>query len=125
MLPWTNIETELKQDNFSGLRAIEIELMWQGAESIVLEPKLVTSERGDTYGRHIHIQPTTQLQKITVYIQDLKYYWSLAGGPTSTTEMNLGELKTVGLGIARKAQDQASKGILYIKAIRLMGTLEQ
>jgi len=123
-LPWTNLEIPLEQRDFSKLKVIEIELMWQGPAPITIEPKLVTSVRGDTYGRQIRIQPANQFHKVKVYLHDLKYYWSLTG-TTKETKMNLYELNTISLGIARKAQDQAQQGTLYIEAIYLLGLEQQ
>lgn len=123
-LPWVNIKTLLRQQDFSQLQAIEIELMWQSLAPVTLEPKLVTSEQGNTYGRQILIEPTRNFQKIIIYPHDLKFYWSLAG-VRDDTKMDLSELKITSFGIARKAQDQAQQGTLYIKAIHLLGLEQQ
>lgn len=122
-LPWVNIKTPLRQQDFSQLQAIEIELMWEGLGPVTLEPKLVTSEENDTYGRQILIEPTRKFQNIMVYPHDLKFYWSL-GAVRDDTKMNLSELEIVSIGIARKGLDQAQSGTLYIKAIRLLGSSE-
>jgi hypothetical protein len=123
-LPWTNLETQLQQHDFNNLKAIELELQWQGPSPITLEPKIVTSLQGDTYGKHIQIQPSDDFEKVRVYLHDLKYYWSVAG-TSDFTKMNLRELNTISIGVARKAQDQAQQGTLYIKTIRMLGTTEQ
>jgi hypothetical protein len=118
-LPWTNIETETEQKNLNRPAAIEFWLRWDGPSAITLEPKVVTSPSGDTYGRHIWIQPSSELQKILIYIQDLKYYWS-AVGPTEQSRLDLDEVHTFSLGISRKSPAQADSGTLYIKAINFL-----
>jgi hypothetical protein len=119
-LPWTNIETELVEPNFANLQAIDIEVRWDSLLPITLEPKLVTSEQRDTYGRQILVNPGSDYQRFLIYPQDLKYYWT-AVGENNGAGMNLRELNGFSLGIARKSQEQAEQGKLYIKAIRFLG----
>jgi hypothetical protein len=120
-LPWVNIEAATEQKDFKRLAAIELRLRWDGASIITLEPKVVTSGRGDTYGRHIWIQPSAELQNVLIYPQDLKYYWSTVVGPTEETRMDLNDLHTFSLGISRKSMSQADSGNLYIESINFLG----
>ena len=115
-LPWINIDTTTEQKDLNQLAAIEFCIRWDGSSAITLEPKIFTSSRGDTYGRHIWIQPSHESQKVLVYLQDFKYYWS-AVGPTEQTHMNLNDVRTFSLGISRKSLTQADSGTLYIEAI--------
>lgn len=71
-LPWTSFKIELEQHDFGNLYAIELELKWQGSEPIAIEPMIITSAGGDTYGKHFRIQPSTNFQKILVYPHDLR-----------------------------------------------------
>jgi hypothetical protein len=118
-LPWVNIEAATEKKDLSQLAAIELQLRWDGASTITLEPKIVTSAQNDTYGRHIWIQPSAELQKVLVYPQDLKYYWS-ATGATEETRMNLKDLHTFSLGISRKSMGQADSVTLYIESIKFL-----
>ena len=118
--PWTNLRIELGTHDFSRLEALELELRWEAEAPITLEPMLVCTERADTYGRHIRIHPSQGFERILVYPQDLKLYWSVAG-ITDATRLNLSELNAFSLGIAKKERYQAEHGTLYIKSVRLLG----
>ena len=71
-------------------------------------------------GTQRRVKPSDDFQTVIVYTQDLKFYWSLAG-KTDATRMNLNDLQTFSLGIARKAENQGERGTLYVKSVRLLG----
>ena len=120
-LPWTSLWTQSPDKSFPGLQAIELELRWDGEAPITIEPKLSTGSQGDTYGMQVRVQPARDLQKILIHPQDLKYYWAFAG-ETAAKGMDLDNLVSFRLGIARKAVDQAERGTLSIRSVRFLGT---
>jgi len=119
-LPWTSIWTQPQGRSFAGLQAIELEVKWDGKSPVTIEPKLSMGSQGDTYGMQVRVRPATAFQKIIVFPQDMKYFWTFAS-ETSPKGMDLGNIASFHLGIARKALDQADKGTLFIKGIRFLG----
>ena len=119
-LPWTSLWMQPQGKSFPGLQAIELEVRWDGEAPITIEPQLSMGSQGDTYGMQVRVQPTKDFQKIMVFPQDMKYFWTFAG-ETSAKGMDLGNIVSFHLGIARKATDQAEGGTLFIKSIRFLG----
>ena len=121
-LPWANIEAKLPEQDFSKLIAVEIDLMWNGSGPVTLEPKLVTTPEGHTYGRHVRIKSSTELQTVRIYAHDLRYYWSLVPGSAKTATFDRHKLSVFSLGMSLKAHNQGVDGTMSIRAIRLLGT---
>ena len=119
-LPWTSIWTQPQGKSFASLEAIELEVKWDGEAPITIEPQLSMGSQGDTYGMQVRVRPAKDFQRIVVFPQDMKYFWTFAGA-TGAKGMDLGDIASFHLGIARKALDQADKGTLLIKSVRFLG----
>ena len=118
-LPWTSVSAQVQGKSYREVQAIEIELKWDAAAPITIEPQLVTGTQGDVYGQQRRIRPAAEFQKVMVYPQDLKYFYTF-GGERSDKGLDLAELKAFHLGVARKAVNQAEGGTLCLKSVRFL-----
>ncbi len=113
---WTNLMTKIEESE--NLQAIRLKLRWEGEAPITIEPMLVTPENGDesrmpqTYGMHHRLHPSEEYQTLLFQVYDLKYYFPFFASDGKAR---------LGIGISRKAKNQASEGTLYIKEIMLQG----